>query len=121
MGFWTLVVNGVGRHGNPDNTPDNSTDADRMFGRFVDELREAGHLVEAAVMITDNEKIQAECSTTDSFGSFAPVRGLEGLRRPDATPGEPALASAGASARETDASSDPTPFPPPPSFEPDQP
>jgi len=37
MGNWTLVVNGVGAHHNKDN----KTDADRMFARFVDELRAA--------------------------------------------------------------------------------
>lgn len=45
MGNWNINIQGVGAHHNADNY---SNDADKMAARFVEELKRAGHTVEAA-------------------------------------------------------------------------
>ena len=93
MGNWTFVVNGVGAHHNTDNP----TDADRLFAGFIDKLRAAGCQVSTAVMITGNDKLQAEASgynTTAPYVRFGAVDGLQGFRRDGVTTGDPAAVSA---------------------------
>jgi hypothetical protein len=46
MGNWHLSVQGVGAHHNADHP----SDADRMFARFVGDLKAAGHSVTVASM-----------------------------------------------------------------------
>lgn len=46
MGNWALYVQGVGAHHNKAF----EDDANRMFARFVKDLRDAGHQIQVAVM-----------------------------------------------------------------------
>lgn len=54
MGQWTIVVEGTGAHHNKDYP----NDADKMFRKFVEDLKAAGHEVENASFTTSaREKI----------------------------------------------------------------
>ena len=47
MGNWSIHIQGVGCHHNGDSLPD-PKDARKAAGRFVKELKDAGHHVESA-------------------------------------------------------------------------
>lgn len=74
MGNWTITIQGVGTHHNKNL----AEDADRMAAKFVEDLKDKGHVVTAASItsgredvITDGAKYLAD---KDAIDAAEPVR-----------------------------------------------
>lgn len=75
MGNWTMVVEGIGVHDNPD-LPE---DADRLLAKFVQELEDKGHQLFHVSFTAGGRKVGSWDSHGPGSRKFGDLKWVTGL------------------------------------------